>query len=49
MTGIQFFQAQIDDQLLPRRLCDDLLARRGFHDLGSVSRTPKHALTLGCA
>ena len=47
MTGIQFFEAQIDDQLLPRAAYDDLLARHGFTDLGSVQLTPMHALTYG--
>ena len=47
MTGIQFFEAQIDDQLLPRAVYDDLLARHGFTDLGSVQLTPMHALTWG--
>ncbi len=47
MTGIQFFEAQIDDQLLPRAAYDDLLTRHGFVDLGSVQLTPMHALTYG--
>ena len=47
MTGIQFFEAQIDDQLLPRAAYDDLLTRHGFTDLGSVQLTPMHALTWG--
>jgi hypothetical protein len=47
MTGIQFFEAQIDDQLLPRAAYDDLLGRHGFVDLGSVQLTPMHALTYG--
>ncbi|GAA3171788.1 hypothetical protein GCM10010531_26520 [Blastococcus jejuensis] len=47
MTGIQFFEAQIDDQLLPRAAYDDLLARHGFVDIGSVQLTPMHALTWG--
>ena len=47
MTGIQFFEAQIDDQLLPRSAYDDLLTRHGFTDLGSVDLTPVHALTWG--
>ena len=45
MNGIQFFEAQIDDQLLPRAAYDDLLGRHGFVDLGSVQLTPMHALT----
>jgi ubiquinone/menaquinone biosynthesis C-methylase UbiE len=47
MTGIQFFEAQIDDQLLPRSFYDDLLARHGFTDIGSAALTPLHALTWG--
>ncbi|MFP4635489.1 MAG: class I SAM-dependent methyltransferase [Nitriliruptoraceae bacterium] len=47
MSGIQFFEAQIDDQLLPRRVYDDLLERHGFTDLGAVDLTPVHALTWG--
>jgi SAM-dependent methyltransferase len=47
MTGIQFFEAQIDDQLLPRKAYDGLLARHGFVDIGSVQLTPMHAVTYG--
>ncbi len=49
MSGIQIFEAQIDDQLLPRRVYDDLLAKHGFTDLGFASITPMHALTWGYA
>ena len=45
MCGIQFFEAQIDDQLLPRSAYDDLLTRHGFVDLGSFGITPVHAVT----
>jgi SAM-dependent methyltransferase len=45
MGAIQFFEAQIDDQLLPRACYDDLLARHGFTDPGSATLTPMHALT----
>ena len=47
MSGIQFFEAQIDDQLLPRSAYDELLTRHGFSDLGSAELTPVHALTWG--
>ncbi|QBI18415.1 methyltransferase domain-containing protein [Egibacter rhizosphaerae] len=47
MGGIQFFEAQIDDQLLPRSAYDELLSRHGFVDLGSTELTPVHALTWG--
>lgn len=49
MSGIQFFEAQIDDQLVPRTFYDGLLRRHGFTGLGSVSLTPMHALTYGRA
>lgn len=49
MSGIQFFEAQIDDQLLPRTAYDELLSRHGFSDLGSLQLTPMHALTYGRA
>lgn len=45
MSGIQFFEAQIDDQLLPRVFYDGLLERHGFVDIDSVQLTPMHALT----
>jgi ubiquinone/menaquinone biosynthesis C-methylase UbiE len=45
MSGIQFFEAQIDDQLLPRAAYDDLLTRHGFRDLGSFELSPVHAVT----
>lgn len=45
MTGIQYFEAQIDDQLLPRATYDDLLTRHGFTGLGHADLTPMHALT----
>lgn len=47
MCGIQFFEAQIDDQLLPRASYDELLSRHGFADLGSAQLTPMHAITYG--
>jgi ubiquinone/menaquinone biosynthesis C-methylase UbiE len=47
MAGIQFFEAQIDDQLLPRSAYDDLLTRHGFEGIGSVQLTPMHAVTYG--
>lgn len=47
MSGIQFFEAQIDDQLLPRTAYDQLLTRHGFRELGHVELTPMHALTYG--
>ena len=47
MCGIQFFEAQIDDQLLPRAAHVDLLTRHGFTDIGTAALTPMHALTWG--
>jgi hypothetical protein len=47
MSGIQFFEAQIDDQLVPRAAYDELLGRHGFTDLGSATLAPVHALTWG--
>ena len=47
MAGIQFFEAQIDDQLLPRTAYDHLLTRHRFTDLGNAELTPVHALTWG--
>ncbi len=47
MSGIQFFEATIDDQLLPIQAYLDLFARHGFRDIGSVSMTPVHAITHG--
>jgi SAM-dependent methyltransferase len=47
MSGIQLFEAQIDDQLLPRTAYDDLLTRHGFGNLGSAELGPVHALTWG--
>lgn len=47
MSGIQFFEAQIDDQLLPRKAYDDLLTRHDFLDIGSTQLSPVHALTWG--
>jgi len=49
MSGIQFFEAQIDDQLLPRAAYDELLTRHGFTDLGWMQLTPMHAVTYGRA
>ncbi|CAN5921932.1 class I SAM-dependent methyltransferase [soil metagenome] len=49
MSGIQFFEAQIDDQLLPRAYYDDLLGRHGFTDIDAATLTPLHALTWGRA
>jgi hypothetical protein len=44
-AGIQYFEAQIDDQLVPRARNDDVLQRNGFVDLGNHTIMPVHALT----
>lgn len=47
MTGIQFFEALIDDQLLPVSSYLELLTRHDFGDVGVVELTPVHAITHG--
>lgn len=49
MSGIQFFEAQIDDQLLPRSAYDDLLERHSFNDIDWFEISPLHAVTHGRA
>ena len=49
MTGIQFWEAQIDDRLLPRRVYEELLPRHGFRNVGAFELTPVHAVTHGRA
>ncbi len=46
LAAIQFFEAQIDDQLLPRSAYDELLTRHGFTHLGHLDLTPVHAVTF---
>jgi SAM-dependent methyltransferase len=46
LAAIQFFEAQIDDQLLPRSAYDELLTRHGFVELGHLDLTPVHAVTF---
>lgn len=47
MSGIQFFEALIDDQLLPPQFYVDLLTRHGFRNVGTVDLTPVHAMVYG--
>ncbi len=47
MSGIQFFEATIDDQPLPTQTYVDLLNRHKFRNVGVVDLTPVHALTYG--
>lgn len=47
MSAIQFFEGQIDDQLLPTRFYVDLLEKHGFRDVGSFDITPVHMVVHG--
>lgn len=47
MCGIQFFEALIDDQLLPTQAYIDLLDRHGFREVDAFDLTPVHAVTHG--
>jgi len=47
MSGIQFFEALIDDQLLPTQAFVDLLVAAGFDDVSSFDLSPVHAITHG--
>jgi ubiquinone/menaquinone biosynthesis C-methylase UbiE len=47
MSGIQFFEALIDDQLLPTQAYVDLLSKHGFKNVDAFDMTPVHAVTYG--
>ena len=47
MTGIQFFEALIGDQLLPTSAFVELLKKHGFEDVDSFDLAPVHAVTYG--
>ena len=47
MSGIQFFEAMIDDQLLPTQAYVDLLNKHGFRNVDFFDLTPAHAVTYG--
>jgi SAM-dependent methyltransferase len=47
MSGIQFFEALIDDQLLPTQAYVDLLNKHGFKNVEAFDLTPVHAVTYG--
>ncbi len=47
MSGIQFFEALIDDQLLPTSDYVSLLKRHDFKDVDAFDITPVHAVTHG--
>ena len=47
MCGIQFWEAQIDDQLLPTSDYVKLLEKHEFTNVGWFDVTPVHAVTYG--
>jgi ubiquinone/menaquinone biosynthesis C-methylase UbiE len=47
LTGIQYFEAQIDDQLVPTAVFVDLLDRHGFNNVTAFDITPVHNLIFG--
>ncbi|MFQ5472264.1 MAG: hypothetical protein ACE5FA_05185 [Dehalococcoidia bacterium] len=47
MCGIQFFEALIEDQLLPTRAYVDLLGKQDFRNVEAFDMTPVHAVTHG--
>ncbi|MHA2363400.1 MAG: class I SAM-dependent methyltransferase [Candidatus Hodarchaeales archaeon] len=47
MTGIQFFESQIDDLLLPTQHYINLLNNKGFTKIGSFDLTPTHMVVFG--
>ena len=47
MCGIQFFEAQIGDQLLPTQAYIDLLGKHGFQSVAAFDLAPVHAITHG--
>ena len=47
MTGIQFFESQIDDLLMPTQDFVDLLNKTGFREVGAFDLTPTHNIIHG--
>ena len=47
MSGIQYFEAQIDDQLVSTETFVKLLENQGFNDVGSFIITPVHNVIFG--
>ncbi len=47
MCGIQYFEALIDDQLMPTVGFSELLSRHGFKDVGSFDLSGVHAVIYG--
>jgi SAM-dependent methyltransferase len=47
MSGVQFFEALIGDQLLPTQAFVDLLRRHGFRNVDAFDLAPVHGVTYG--
>jgi ubiquinone/menaquinone biosynthesis C-methylase UbiE len=47
MSGIQFFESQIDDLLLPTQVYVDHMKKYGFKDISSFDLTPTHMIIHG--
>jgi len=47
MSGIQFFEALIEDQLMPTPVFTELLTKHGFKDVASFDVSPVHAISYG--
>ncbi len=47
MSGIQFFESQIDDLLLPTKYYVDLLNKHGFTEVGAFDLNPTHMVVHG--
>lgn len=47
MSGVQYFEAMINDQLLPTKEFVSLLNNAGFNDIKTVDITPVHVVILG--
>ena len=47
MSGIQFFEALIDDQLMPTKAFVSLLNKHGFNDVDSFDISPVHSVIYG--
>ena len=47
MSGIQFFEALIDDQLLPTQAYVDVLSKHDFRNIENFELTPLHVVIYG--
>lgn len=47
MSGVQYFEAMIDDQLLPTKQFVSLLNDAGFHNVKATDLNPVHTVILG--